>query len=257
MPAARNKTTPVNCPICDKAICRSADLPRHVRTHYKDNEAFMHACPFPNCAYKALQKTNLKTHIRTHTRELSHRCPQCPYATTDQASLTRHRKNLHGYQPRARRYLSGKAARMSAAAPYPSTQYEGDIPASLDLNPVFPDLAGLVPCDALSPAESSHSGIPEFQVPIPTPNSLQPSTVPVDFSTLHIPQIDPRLLSDDNPKPTIPTPNSFQPSTVPVDFSTHHIPQIDPKLLSDDNSKPPIPAFDGDFQWKSVSGNDL
>jgi hypothetical protein len=44
---------------------------------------------------------------------------------------------------------------------------------------------------------------------------------------------------------------------VPVDFSTRPIPQIDPKLLSDDNSQPPIPAFDGDSQWKSVSGNDL
>jgi hypothetical protein len=81
--------------------------------------------------------------------------------------------------------------------------------------------------------------------------------VPVEFSSLHIPQIDPRLLSDDNSQPPIPTPNSFQPSTVPVDFSTRHIPQIDPKLLSDDNSQLPIPAFDGDFQWKSVSGNDL
>ncbi|KAG2744303.1 hypothetical protein P692DRAFT_20837724 [Suillus brevipes Sb2] len=163
MPAARHNTAPVNCPICDKAISRNSDLPRHVRTHYKDNQAFMHTCPFPNCAYKAVQKTNLKTHIRTHTGELSHRCPQCPFATTDPASLTRHRRNLHGYQPRARRYLSGKAARMSAAAPYPSTQHEGDIPASLDFNPVFSDFAGLVPCDALSPAESSHSGIPEFQ----------------------------------------------------------------------------------------------
>ncbi|KAG2738712.1 hypothetical protein P692DRAFT_201873749 [Suillus brevipes Sb2] len=281
MPAARHKPTPVNCPICDKAICRSADLPRHVRTHYKDNEAFMHACPFPNCAYKAFQKTNLKTHIRTHTGELSHRCPQCPFATKDQASLTRHRKNLHGYQPKARRYLSGKAARLSAAAPYPSTQHKGDIPELLDSKPVFPDFAGLVPCDALSPAESSYSDIPQSQDKfgeltweklffpensvsadeqpsrLPFPFPLQPPTIPVDFSTLHIPQIDPRLLSDDNSLPSIPTANSFQPSTVPVDFSTHHIPQIDPKLLSDDNSQPPIPAFDGDLQWKSVSGNDL
>ncbi|KIK34867.1 hypothetical protein CY34DRAFT_97177, partial [Suillus luteus UH-Slu-Lm8-n1] len=87
---------PVNCHICNKAIGRKSDLPRHVRTHFKDNEAFMHACPFPNCAYKTIQKTNLKTHIRTHTGELSHWCPECPFATTDQASMTRHRKNLHG-----------------------------------------------------------------------------------------------------------------------------------------------------------------
>ncbi|KIK33270.1 hypothetical protein CY34DRAFT_813735 [Suillus luteus UH-Slu-Lm8-n1] len=35
------------------------------------------------------------------------------------------------------------------------------------------------------------------------------------------------------------------------------MPQIDPKLLSDDNSQAPIPAFDGAIEWKSVSGNDL
>ncbi|KAG1762129.1 hypothetical protein EDD22DRAFT_1029175 [Suillus occidentalis] len=235
MPATRHNTTPVNCPICDKAISRKADLPRHVRTHYKHNEAFMHACPFPNCAYKALQKTNLQTHIRTHTGKLSHRCPQCAFATTDQASLTRHRKNLHGYQPRARRYLSGKAARLSAAAPYPSTQYEGHTPASLDLNPVFPDLAGLVPCDALSPAESSYSEIPQFQD---------------EFGELTWEKLFPseNFASVCEQPSRLPAPNSFQPSTIPVDFSALHIPQIDPKLLSDDNYQPPIPAFDGDLQ---------
>ncbi|KAG2345592.1 hypothetical protein BDR05DRAFT_880060, partial [Suillus weaverae] len=86
--------TPVDCPICHKAISRKADLPRHMRTHDENKEALMHGCPFPNCDYKTLQKSNAQTHIRTHTRERSKTCPHpgCAFATTDPASLTRHRK---------------------------------------------------------------------------------------------------------------------------------------------------------------------
>jgi hypothetical protein len=153
----------------------------------------------------------------------------------------------------------------------------------MDLNPMVPDLTGLVRYDALSPAESSHSGIPQFQdefgeltweklfpsevfasvdeqpsrLPFPIPNSSQPSIVPFNLSTLHISQIDPRLLSNGNSQSSIPTPNFFQPSTVPVNVTTRHTPQIDPKLLSDDNSQPSIPTFDEDFQWKPASANAL
>jgi hypothetical protein len=173
---------------------------------------------------------------------------------------------------------------MSAAAPYPSTQHQGAILASMDLDLMVPDLAGPVPRDA---AESSHSGGAEFldefgeltweklfppeifgsfdeqssrlPFPIPAPalNSLQPSTVAVDFTTMRMPQIDPRLLSDDDSQLPIPNPDSFQSSTVPFDLSTLHISQFDPMLLDDYNSQPPVPAFDGDLQWNPVSGNDL
>ncbi|KAG1832207.1 hypothetical protein EV424DRAFT_1313676, partial [Suillus variegatus] len=93
--------TPVNCPVCHKTISRKADLPRHMRTHDEHKEALMHACPFPNCDYKTLQKSNLQTHIRTHTRERSKTCPHsgCAFSTTDPGSLTRHRKQVHGYEP--------------------------------------------------------------------------------------------------------------------------------------------------------------
>ncbi|KAG1808171.1 uncharacterized protein BJ212DRAFT_1280982, partial [Suillus subaureus] len=86
--------TPVDCPVCHKVISRKADLPRHMRTHDEHKEALMHACPFPDCHYKTLQKSNVQTHIRTHTRERSKTCPHpgCAFATTDPASLTRHRK---------------------------------------------------------------------------------------------------------------------------------------------------------------------
>ncbi|KIK35894.1 hypothetical protein CY34DRAFT_38153, partial [Suillus luteus UH-Slu-Lm8-n1] len=84
---------------CDKTIGRSTDLARHVRTHDKDNEAFMYACPYDDCTYKVLQKTNLQTHIGKHPGDLPHRCPECTFATNYQGTLIKHRKRVHGYKP--------------------------------------------------------------------------------------------------------------------------------------------------------------
>ncbi|KAG2110917.1 uncharacterized protein F5147DRAFT_107838 [Suillus discolor] len=255
MPAAGRNMTPVDCHVCHKTISRKADLPRHMRTHDEHKEALMHACPFPDCNYKTLQKSNLQTHIRTHTRERSKTCPHpgCAFATTDPASLTRHRKHLHSYEPKARRNLGGKVARRSAAAPYPSTRFmkpEEDIPASLDLNDLtFPELAGLIPCDALSPAESGDSGIPQFSGEL-TELSWErhfPDFPAESFTSIHE---QPSQLA-------IATFNYLQPSTVPVDLSTSHMPQFDPKLSRDVNSQQSIPTSDVDFQYQPVSENDL
>ncbi|KAG2059053.1 hypothetical protein BDR06DRAFT_1003685 [Suillus hirtellus] len=255
MPAARRNMTSVDCHICHRTISRKADLPRHMQTHDEHKEALMHACPFPDCNFKTLQKSNVQTHIRTHTRERSKTCPHpgCTFATTDPASLTRHRKHLHNYDPKARRNLGGKAARRSAAAPYPSTQFmkpEEDIPASLDLNDVTPpELAGLIPCDALSPAESSNSGIPQFSGEFTELSweRLFPDFPAESFTSVY---------EQPSQFPT-PTFNHFQPSTVPVDLSASHMTQFDPKLDPDVNSQQSIPAFDVDFQYQPVSGNDL
>ncbi|KAG2116704.1 uncharacterized protein F5147DRAFT_674036 [Suillus discolor] len=249
MPAAGRNTTPVNCPVCHKAISRKADLPRHMRTHDEHKEALMHACPFPNCDYKTLQKSNLQTHIRTHTRERSNTCPHsgCAFSTTDPGSLTRHRKQLHGYEPKARRSPGGKAARRTAAAPYPSTRFmkpEIEIPASLDLNHLtFPELAGLVPCDALSPAESSDSGILQSSgelTELPW-ERLFPDLPAESFASIY--------------EQPIPTFNYFRPSTVPVDLSTLHMPQFDPELFSDVNYQQPVPNVN--FQSQPGSGKHL
>ncbi|KAG1877822.1 hypothetical protein DFJ58DRAFT_7863 [Suillus subalutaceus] len=213
----------------------------------------MHACPFPNCGYKTLQKSNLQTHMRTHTRERSKTCPHsgCAFATTDPGSLTRHRKQLHGYEPKARRNPGDKAARRSAAAPYPSTQFmkpEIVIPASLDLNDLtFPKLAGLVPCDALSSAESSDSGIPQF--------SGDFTELPWERLFSDLPAESFTSVYEQPSQLPIPTSKYLQPSTVPVDLSTLHMPQFDLELFSDVNYQQPIP--DVNFQFQPVSGNDL
>ncbi|KAG2139043.1 hypothetical protein DEU56DRAFT_332969 [Suillus clintonianus] len=238
MPAVERNTS-VACTVCDKVISRKADLPRHMRTHAEDKEALMHACPFPNCDHKTLQKSNMLTHIRTHTREFSKTCPHpgCAFATTDPGSLTRHRKVLHGYEPKARCRPGGKAARRSAAAPYPSTQFmkpEAEIPASLDLNePAFPELAGLVRCDALSPAESSGSGIPQISGELDElPWERLFPDIPVEAFT---------SVYDQPSQLPIPTSNYYQPPTVPAGPSTLHMPQFDPELSSNVNYQQPVP----------------
>jgi hypothetical protein len=126
---------------------------------------------------------------------------------------------------------------------------EGDISASLDMNPMFPELAGFIPCDALSPAESSDSGIPQElgEFTELTWEKLFPD-FPAESSA--------SVFEQPSQFP-IPTPNFFQPPTVPLDLSTLHMPQFDPALFSGVNSQQPIPAFDADLQYKPVYGNDL
>ncbi|KIK52494.1 hypothetical protein GYMLUDRAFT_966858 [Collybiopsis luxurians FD-317 M1] len=63
----------------------------------------MHRCPYPNCEFQNLQRTNVNTHIRTHTQDKNQKCPDCAFCSVDPASLTRHRKRIHGYIPRRRR----------------------------------------------------------------------------------------------------------------------------------------------------------
>ncbi|KAJ7476852.1 hypothetical protein B0H11DRAFT_1302440 [Mycena galericulata] len=52
------------CSTCGATVKRSSDLPRHMLTHAKNKEEFMFQCPFPECAHKTLQRSNLETHIR-------------------------------------------------------------------------------------------------------------------------------------------------------------------------------------------------
>ncbi|KAG2096699.1 uncharacterized protein F5147DRAFT_375356 [Suillus discolor] len=194
MPATGRNSKPVECSVCRKVISRKADLPRHMRTHAENKEAFMHACPYDGCDYKTLQKSNVQTHIRTHTRERSKTCPhpECPFSTTDPGSLTRHRKSEHGYKPKARRIPDDKAARKDAAAPYPITRIakpEVSCPAVRSRHPS--------PATPNSRASSRYSPWTDS-----SPISLRRSPSPYVVSPLSSPS-PPRTTSNLQPSPPI------------------------------------------------------
>lgn len=68
----------------------------------------MFPCPYMGCEYRALQRSNLATHIHTHTGARPNKCPHpdCTYTTSDPGSLTRHRRKVHGYDPKAKKTSS-------------------------------------------------------------------------------------------------------------------------------------------------------
>jgi hypothetical protein len=167
---------------------------------------------------------------------------------------------MHGYEPKARHSLGGRASRQSAIAPYPSPQpikAEVESPVSMDLNDLtFPELAGLITCDASSSAWSSSSGFSTYsndltdfswehlfptlpadtfpsiysqpsQFPVATSTHIQPPAVPIDLSDLHIPQFDTELFSDVN--------FNFQYQPVPsqhLNFSQSQVPELDDFMLN-------------------------
>ncbi|KAG2122923.1 hypothetical protein DEU56DRAFT_760201 [Suillus clintonianus] len=168
--------TPVQCPSCSKIISRKEDLPRHLETHAQNKEDLMHPCTHPGCKFKTLQKSNLQTHQRIHTQIRSQTCPEhgCEFSSTDPGSLTRHRKNIHNYEPKPRRNPAGRVARRAAAAPYPSTRL------------ATPEASfSVVTAHPLSQSAQGPPNSRPDQLPIPASIHFQPSTVPVDLSTFH------------------------------------------------------------------------
>ncbi|KAG7088843.1 hypothetical protein E1B28_012798 [Marasmius oreades] len=111
------------CNICGVVIARRGDMPRHKRTHaaVEDKNAMLHRCSWEGCSYSSLQRPNVDTHYRTHTKERNQACPDCDSKFSDPGSLIRHRKNLHGYIPKARKTRQ----RGSTAAPEQSSSTRG------------------------------------------------------------------------------------------------------------------------------------
>lgn len=76
---------PATCSVCNAMISNKTDMPRHMKMHSVDREKLcvvlvlyvhplksndalpnrMHRCPYPDCNFENLQKSNVETHIRT------------------------------------------------------------------------------------------------------------------------------------------------------------------------------------------------
>lgn len=107
-------------------------MPRHMKIHSENRDKLMHRCPYPECKFENLQKSNVETHIRTHTKTKSERCPDCDFTTVDPGSLTRHRKRIHGYIPKTRRTRQPPPPKsdivLSAAGPSTTILHNSTIP---------------------------------------------------------------------------------------------------------------------------------
>ncbi|CAL1708789.1 unnamed protein product [Somion occarium] len=105
-----------NCPFC-KQYFPGKSLKTHVEEiHLKGRRPTpddpLHICTFPGCDKWFIQRTNLQTHAKMHTGVRDKICPhlvpsesdsgeleKCLWNSGDPASLTRHRRDVHGYRP--------------------------------------------------------------------------------------------------------------------------------------------------------------
>ncbi|KAH0826317.1 hypothetical protein J3R83DRAFT_5263 [Lanmaoa asiatica] len=97
--------TAVDCDICGKTISRKADLRRHLKTHAINREELYvhHPRIFRRDATLTGPKQNACLPLHWISRERPNHCPEegCDFSTSDPGSLTRHRRDLHGYEPKA------------------------------------------------------------------------------------------------------------------------------------------------------------
>ncbi|KAI0642868.1 hypothetical protein C8Q79DRAFT_192463 [Trametes meyenii] len=112
MAPSRTKKTggsgPGWCDVCQKDVKR--DFSRHMLQH---GEPII-PCPYSGCTHRFNQRQNLQSHIdKWHLGIRRHACHHewvderghispCVATFDDQGALTRHRKNMHGYVPKAR-----------------------------------------------------------------------------------------------------------------------------------------------------------
>ncbi|KAH7869147.1 uncharacterized protein C8R40DRAFT_758908 [Lentinula edodes] len=170
---------PATCSVCNAMISNKTDMPRHMKMHSVDREKLMHRCPYPDCNFENLQKSNVETHIRTHTKSKTNSCPDCDFVTVDPGSLTRHRKRIHGYIPKMRRSRQPKPQPDAAGAEVPPK------PLALRFSPYssaphqhfeLPPHCDSRPSTSATPPDH-RSGSPSPSQPQPRSGSHSPSTM--------------------------------------------------------------------------------
>ncbi|KIK01587.1 hypothetical protein K443DRAFT_553996 [Laccaria amethystina LaAM-08-1] len=86
------------CDICNKVLSRKHDLSRHKKTHNPVKDFICGCC---DRGWSNLQELNI--HLDRIAGNKPHKCPfeGCEFKTADPASLTRHKKNIHKYDPQS------------------------------------------------------------------------------------------------------------------------------------------------------------
>ncbi|KDQ23076.1 hypothetical protein PLEOSDRAFT_162898 [Pleurotus ostreatus PC15] len=193
MPKVSSKPSSTTCDVCFASLARRADLARHMRLHDNEKSRMMYRCPFDGCEFANLQKCNVDTHIRVHRGVKDRHCPECTFSTGDPGSLTRHRKRMHGYEPKARRPRLGGAAKRTS--PYPSVSPRS--PAASESGPSETSGSSSGSSDSSSSSSSSSSSAPSPLYTIsdsdaPSPSDSTTPATPVnmtlidDFSALEL-----------------------------------------------------------------------
>lgn len=74
------------CDVCGQAFPLKMQLVAHMRRHGQR----IHKCPFPNCRWDFVFKSELNSHVRTHTGEKPFLCDICGYSGATKTRLARH-----------------------------------------------------------------------------------------------------------------------------------------------------------------------
>ncbi|KII85451.1 hypothetical protein PLICRDRAFT_700973 [Plicaturopsis crispa FD-325 SS-3] len=145
----------VLCPTCQKHFSAKTDMTRHRQTHAPNKESLKTLCPFEGCSYKTLQRSNLLSHMNTHTGERPHECTECEFRSADPGSLTRHRKAVHGYEPKQRGQASARSVSRKSARHEPSASSKTSVTPGVNA-----DSSALLSLYLLSDVSSSSPYLP-------------------------------------------------------------------------------------------------
>ncbi|GJE85393.1 hypothetical protein PsYK624_014720 [Phanerochaete sordida] len=136
-PRLETEDKETDCPVCGELRGNGFLLLDHLqghRTKLRTTDGQFN-CPYykQGCSTAMKQWTNLKTHINRHLSIRPHKCPdslplenaqdqagetKCLYRTSDQASLTKHRRDVHGVIPPPR---AGRRTARAVRSPSIST----------------------------------------------------------------------------------------------------------------------------------------